>query len=509
MAKKYTLHYLSDKEFDRLPYSRAKEALGCADEKTGNAYVRKTGIRPIDQFVTEHEIAELVAKVSPHEVDGIRYKVFGNNNPLKGSGLDTLLGGEDKEGNPTATTQVTPSGQGVANPSGTPNTADTQLNNANAANANKGTVTGSLGATPSTTNTSTINQPSTPTTSTLNNAFSNYQSNQLGFADTPVTLGGQTSYVSPNLSTINTNTPANQNSFSSPNSIANMFTTSQASNSNLGSDVSLGNQNYNITGGSDGLTATPTNQTTSTNASNANTAANLGFETPNTPTTSTTKANVPTQAITQAKVSPSLQGGGDVAVSNATQSKTPILESLFGKDWRQTLLGQGIKTAIGAGISAIGQATAGETQVVNPTDSALYNQVVERVQSGVQVELTPAQKTAITQNYDQQLDNARKNITARFKALRPGSDISNDSQLQSALIELENDFAEQKAAAITAAQLGLTQQQTAQLSQLATADINYLSQVAGVSNQEAADFKAMMASLGSMVATGGQQRVYS
>jgi hypothetical protein len=81
--------------------------------------------------------------------------------------------------------------------------------------------------------------------------------------------------------------------------------------------------------------------------------------------------------------------------------------------------------------------------------------------------------------------------------------------LKEALIELENDFAEQKAAAITAAQLGLTQQQTAQLSELAALDINTLATQAGVSNQEAADFKNMMASLGAMVATGGQNRIYS
>jgi hypothetical protein len=495
MAKKYTLHYLSDKEFDKLPYRLANTAWGAADEKTGNAYVRRTGLRPIDEFIAEHELAELIAKVSPHEVDGIRYKVFGNNNPLKGSGLDTLLGGEDKAGNPTATTQVTPSGQGVSNPSGTPNTADTQLNNANAANANKGTVTGSLGASTTTpTNTSTINQPSTSTGSGLTDAFNNYQSNQLGFASSPVSLGGQTSYVSPNLSTINTNTPTSQNSFSSPNSIASMFTTNQATSSNLGTPVTLGGQTSNVTGGANGLTATPTSA-----------SSNLGFESPTSTTSTSTKANVPLQSINQSKVSPTLQGGSEVSSQNQkveSTSKTPFLESIFGKDWRQTLLG--------AGISALGQATAGKTQTVNPADSQLYNDVVEQVKSGVQVELTTAQRDAISYNYDQQLENARKNITARFKALRPGSDISNDSQLQSALVELENDFAEQKAAAITAAQLGLTQTQTAQLSQLAALDVNSLAINAGISNQEAADFKNMMASLGAMVAQGGQQqRVYS
>jgi hypothetical protein len=486
MAKKYTLHYLSDKEFDNLPFKKVKTSFGCADEKTGNAYVRRTGIRPIDEFVTEHEIAELVAKVSPHEEDGIRYKVTDNFWENLGAALTGNPQVGDTGSNPIPGESIGVGGTGVGGYNDTNDTSNTTSDQLSKSNP----VTGSLGS-----STSTINQPTS--SSGLTNAFNDYQSNQLGFANEPVTLGGQTSSIGTtgsNLSSINAPSTS-QNSWSSPNSIANMFTTSQASNKSLGSDVSLGNQNYNITGGSNGLTANPTNQSTLTD-----TASNLGFETPN-----TTKANVPLQTINQASVAPSLQGGGEVSTPNATQGKTPILESLFGKDWRQTLLKQGI----GAGISMLGQATAEKTQVVNPTDSALYNQVLERVQSGTQVELTPAQQTAITQNYDNQLEQARKNIIARFKALRPGSDIANDSQLQTALIELENDFAEQKAAAITAAQLGLTQQQTAQLSQLATADINYLSQVAGVSNQEAADFKNMMASLGSMVANGGQQRVYS
>jgi hypothetical protein len=484
MAKKYTLHYLSDKEFDRLPYAKVKTSLGCADPETGNAYVRKTGIKPIDQFVTEHEIAELIAKVSPHEADGIRYKEGAGN---FGQQLINAITGKSQYDSDTGSTPIPGESIGVGNTgiggygdtNNTSNTTSDQL-------ALSNPVTGSLGASTGS---------STGTTSGLTNAFNDYQANQLGFANSPVSLGGQTSSVGTtgsNLSTINSPS-VSQNSWSSP-SIADMFTTSQASNSNLGSNVSLGNQNYNITGGSNGLTATSTD-----------TSSNLGFETP------TTKANVPTQAITQATVAPSLQGGSEVSTQQAKQTtgKTPILESLFGKDWKQTLLGQGIKTGIGAGIALLGQGMAGETQTVNATDSALYNQVVERVQSGAQVELTPAQQTAITQNYDTQLENARKNIIARFKALRPGSDIANDSQLQTALVELENDFAEQKAAAITAAQLGLTQQQTAQLSQLAATDINTLATNAGISNQEAADFKNMMASLGSMVATGGQQRVYS
>jgi hypothetical protein len=468
MAKKYTLHYLNDKEFDNLPYKLAKTSFGAADEKTGNAYVRRTGIRPIDEFVTEHEIAELIAKVSPHEEDGIRYK-----NVIEQLG-NALTGKPQYESDRGTTILPNNNGQGYG--AGAPSNQSTSPNYVD---QYRGTATGSLGA-----------GTGSSTGSSLTDTFNNYQANQLGFANSPVTLGRQTSSIGTtgqNLSSINSPS-TNQNSWNGVNSLASMFSSNQANNANLGSNVSLGGQNYNVTGGTNRLSASPTNTTSS----------NLGFETP-----TAQNANVPLQTINQAAVSPSLQGGGEVSTATTGQNKTktPFLESIFGKDWKQALLG--------TGISAIGQMTAGKTQTVNPTDSALYNQVLDRIQSGAQVELSPAQQTAITQNYDNQLDVARKNIIARFKALRPGSDIANDSQLQQALVELENDFAEQKAAAVTAAQLGLTQQQTSQLSQLAALDINSLSTQAGISNQEASDFKNMMASLGAMVAGGGQQKVYS
>ena len=511
MAKKYTLHYLSDKEFDRLPYTHARTAWGASDEKTGNAYVRRTGLRPVDEFIAEHELAELIAKVSPHEEDGIRYKEPTNNlwNQLVNS-----VTGQPQSKDDRGYGSVSPTGS-IAGPTtglGTkvPTTTSSQI-------AKSNPVTGSLGASTTPTNTSTSNQPSTG--GGLNKAFENYQSNQLGFANTPLTMGSKTSNVSPNLQTINSPSSAPQTSFSSPNSIANMFTTSQASN--FGTPLTLGGKTSNVTGGTEGLTATPTNTpAVNTPAINSATASSLGFETPSrgteTPITDSVlnqsksiKANVPLQTINQAVASPSIQTGGETSTTSAegqAKTKTPFLESIFGKDWRQTLLGQGIKTAAGLATAGIGQAMAGKPETVNPQDSALFNQVVERVQSGAQVEMTPAQKQAIESNYNQQLDNARKNIIQRFKALRPGSDIANDSQLQQALTELEADFAEQKATAMTAAQLGLTETQTAQLSQLAAYDIFSLATTAGISNQEAADFKKMMADFGGMIATGNQKQ---
>lgn len=74
----FSIRVLEDREFDQLPYKYAKEALGCADPSTNTAYVRNTHWGDISKTVNlltiQHELDELVAKTSPHEVDGIRYK---------------------------------------------------------------------------------------------------------------------------------------------------------------------------------------------------------------------------------------------------------------------------------------------------------------------------------------------------------------------------------------------------------------------------------------------------
>lgn len=70
----YTIKILKSEEFDKLPYKHAKTALGLADQKTGKAFVRHTGVKEWDMTTLSHEVDELVAKVSPHEIDGIRYK---------------------------------------------------------------------------------------------------------------------------------------------------------------------------------------------------------------------------------------------------------------------------------------------------------------------------------------------------------------------------------------------------------------------------------------------------
>ena len=76
----YTLEVLEDTQFEALPFKHVKDplTLGCADVANKKAYVRKVHwgeISPtINMLTIQHEIQELVAKTSPHEEDGIRYK---------------------------------------------------------------------------------------------------------------------------------------------------------------------------------------------------------------------------------------------------------------------------------------------------------------------------------------------------------------------------------------------------------------------------------------------------
>jgi len=83
----YTVKILSEKDFDGLPYKHAKTSLGLADAKTGVAYVRDTGYNDITKETINHELDELMASVSPHEEDGIRYKNLASLAGGAGSGI--------------------------------------------------------------------------------------------------------------------------------------------------------------------------------------------------------------------------------------------------------------------------------------------------------------------------------------------------------------------------------------------------------------------------------------
>lgn len=75
-SQEYTIHILSDEDFDKLPIGNPSEALGMSQPSTKTAWIRQTNVRDMDLGTINHEFDELMANTSLHEIDGIRYKGF-------------------------------------------------------------------------------------------------------------------------------------------------------------------------------------------------------------------------------------------------------------------------------------------------------------------------------------------------------------------------------------------------------------------------------------------------
>lgn len=76
----YTVKFVDNETFERLPYKKVATSVGVADRNAGVAYVRDTG-NPMDVFTAYHELEHLKGDdlheyESPGE-DGIYYKDFG------------------------------------------------------------------------------------------------------------------------------------------------------------------------------------------------------------------------------------------------------------------------------------------------------------------------------------------------------------------------------------------------------------------------------------------------
>lgn len=477
----YTLKVLNDAEFDRLPYKHVKESLGCADPKTKTAYVRHTGIRPLDSFVTEHELDELVAKVSPHEEDGIRYKKGREIIAPIGTALLAMIPGI---GPPlAAAAQAGYTGykvhKGEAEPWQIPLNAALAFGGGKLAQGTSGY-------------TNAVADSAKMGGGMVGQTLSGIQG-MLGF--TP----GASAALAGKTATEAAMNPLIGMAASGLGSGASPAAALMGSTAAPGAAVGAG--------GGAGANILPTAAMAGKTATEAATLASMGF----TPGAGSMTANV------GANPSGVLGLQGINAAQNEIVKKKTLGQSLM-EGWQNP--GSIVRTAAGAAIPLIGSAfskgngtIAGEaggnqTGQFNANDSELFNDVVNRVKSGNTLQLTDSQRQAITSNYDTELNDARDNLMQRWKMARPGSDITNDSQLQQAMADLESDFAEKKANAITTAELGLTQDQTQMLSELAAMDIYTLARNAQISVEEAKQFQDMLAQMGLIVA-GQPQPSYS
>jgi len=492
--KKYELNFLTDKEFDTLgivnPRYQTEDTLGMADMRTNRIFIRKTNIPFVDQFVTEHEIEEILSLHSDHELDGVRYKKGGIARFLVPIGLGILSGGL---GLPalagTAISGVAGAGMGAyagerhpeelggAGMGALTGGLTGALSGYGGSALGAGAVKGATAAAPGF-----LSKAGGIATGAIKGLGS-----ALGFGGkaTPTT-GGTTGQNW--LAQMPTAT-AEQATMARPLTGTTFGSYAGSSLPSAGLGFSLGR-----------LTGQPNYSPIAANQGGVNPATSTGTTTSN---VDLGKINVSQQAPGTAGTAPSsnLGFGG---LQQTAKTKPTLWEKLFPKEgysWG--------KTALGAAIPLVGSAFGNQEQTFSPEQSQMFNDITARVQQGNMLKLTPEQSTAITATYDKQLENAREALVRRYKAVRPGSDITNDTEMKQAVIDLENDYAIQKANAITGAEMGLTADQTSMMSQLAAMDIYSLAQAAQISVEEANSFKEMLSNIGIMVATSGEDSPYA
>jgi len=464
----YTVKFMNDAEFDALPFKHVRDAMGCADPRTQTAYVRKTGIRPLDMFVTQHEVEELIAKVSPHEEDGIRYKkarqILSTVLPIALSFIPAF--------GPALGAVASGGMTGYEVSKGEKQPWQIPLNMGLTYGAGK-LMQGSAGY-------------------------------QRGVELSKAAGGG---WVGQSLS-------GASGAFGLPVGAAGKQVATMGGRAVTLGQTAAGAAPVASVGGSPvfasqvaqkGLQATPVV------ASPA--IANIG------PGVTAAKSGEAAGAAAGSAASKLMGAGGAMATSPVStaggvgggvgaQIPKPNL-------WDKLLLGQGAgagaggtgslmkSAAAGLAIPLVGGAFAPQAKSYQPLDSAFFQDLTQKVQAGAQVPLTGEQRTAITKNYDDQLIKAKEDLKRYYKGIRPGSDIVNDSDYREAVMEMERNYAEQKAAALTAAQLGLSQQQVENLSYLAGVDIQKLAYDAQISLEEAQQFKQMLADMGFAVGAAG------
>lgn len=285
----YKLFVVDDEDFDKLhkdlPYiteDKLKASWGFANPETKEAYVRRTGVKELDDITIEHEMEELLAGTSLHEVDGIRFKV---QNDTSNGGFNwnnffaAVFSPTTDRSSPGAIIQdnsSVPSRNNVTN-SGSPNSVSTasDYNLAKDIPAPTQNILGSY-------------QP-------LSSEFRQSQEQQFG---TPVTLGGSTSNVSRSGGTL---TASPVTTTYNP-SVANPF----VMGGDAGNRVSIGSNPPPMVSNA----PAPTTNSTPASASSPLTKAFEQFQASDAMGTNPTPANAPTAPAVNVQIPASTPAAG-------------------------------------------------------------------------------------------------------------------------------------------------------------------------------------------------------
>ena len=474
----YTVQYLSNLEFDSLPYKHVRESFGCADPKTNTAYVRKTGIKPLDMFVTDHELDELVAKVSPHEEDGIRYKkgsaVMQWLAPLA---IGLLTGGTSFALAPWFGSSATGAlfgagaGAGIAKHRGQDpwmGAAGGALGGFGGAGMGRGFSAGWGGAPAGT-------GFMGKTAAGLKGAVG-WGGSQAGGAPL-TTTGGE------NIMTAST-LPSNTLS-SGLTSMGTQAGKTGALASQLGMTTGAPAVGGSAFGG--GLAGT--------GATGSSLASSLGIG----------GAGGTAGAGGAGMGGLASQFGGTGALSTAGTQPGLIqkmLEAFLpqkaggGTDWG--------RTAMGYGIPLIGGQFGPKVTPYKPTELPQYQQMQDLIAGGPgSVQITPERMTEITTQVTDEKDTALEQIKQRYKALRPGSDYLNDSDFQEEVQDLDQWAIDRQTEIETGEKQNLYNTQIQGLQQLLNTSTEELAFATGLSAQEAQNFQSWLQQIGSGILGGG------
>ena len=482
----FAIKVLNDFEFNNLPFRHVKEAFGCANPKTGTAYVRRTGIKPLDTMVMDHEIDELVNKYSDHEdVDGIRYKkgkdVFKSVAPILGgivtggllapalgigATMSNVIGGVTGAG-------IAGGQRGGKPKEWLPSAAMGGLSGVGGASLGRGAVSGFKAAEP---------------------GFLSKAGGTMKGAAQGLGFGGSAKAAAPAATAAPAGTAG-----SIPSGWTPMGYT-PAGAPGYGFPASRG---LSITGAPSTAGSAAQGAWAASLPSEA--ASTLGFQGLRDPF----KPKLPLKEAVEA---PTVSTAPAAAAGKENLFKKALTSG--GVSGIGQMMAPPVEPFEPFESSPLVQEVLERTNAFEPFESDLFQEVLARTRAGTQQSLTEDQKAMIVNNLDEQLQGVRDELKQRFKALRPGSDIENDSSYREAIMELESDFAERKSRVLSEFQLttgrqttqdlkslalteaGYTQDQISTLAQLAQLDVQSLAYKTGLSAQEAQEFKEMFAQLG-------------
>ena len=467
---------LTDSDFDALPYPEAKMSLGLADTKKGEAYVRYTASKELNNYLIEHELEHLLGEDRDeihHGGDGVYYKGFGNifqglGQAFQGAG-QSIFGGLQKVGE-----SVSGAGRsimGAFNPQQGQKPINVPMQGM-AQNAGRlGPMTAMPSSGPSMQGYAPLSPRNKPSVAPI--PLANPMNFFLGGGNKP------NANLSPAInSSVNIPSPQVKAPQQTPASTSGL-------NIPMSSNAPVGTQTIYSSSGAP--------------MSSINSSRLPGFQPP--PMFTQTGPNV-IQATRPGvpSMKPPMGMDSGAGASQATPSSGG-LGNMLGKNPQQTLLGAGLEGIGQLGIQTPNMPDISELPSVQALRNFNFNSVGE---------LDPALEQAINNDFQRIEDREYEAFVSRYKSLRPGADIESDSNFKRDLFELQRMQGSRRADAMAKyrfemirTNLQLSQAELAQLQDMAQMDLDMIMGQMGLDYADAQKFKDTFSRLGDTLINQG------